>query len=81
MLTLGSPLESLSTNGDPRVYRGEYTWQQTVPLTQLNLSMQARDLERMSILYPRVLSVTVDVHLKTSEQRRINGSLREGRHP
>ena len=48
MLTLGSPLESLSTNGAPRVYRGEYTWQQTVPLTQLNLGMQARDLERMN---------------------------------
>ena len=38
VLTLGSPLESLSTNGAPRVYRGEYTWQQMVPLTQLNLS-------------------------------------------
>ena len=50
MLTLGSPLESFSTNGAPRVYNCEYTWQQTVPLTQLKLSMQARDLERMSIV-------------------------------
>ena len=47
VLTLGTPLEFLSTNGAPRVYPGEYTWQQTVPLTQLNLSMQARYLERM----------------------------------
>ena len=39
-VALGSPLESLFTNCAPRVCRGEYTWQQTVPLTQLNLSMQ-----------------------------------------
>ena len=31
----------------PRVYHGEYTLQETVILTQLNLNMQARDLERM----------------------------------
>ena len=47
VLNLGSPLESLSTNGGSRVYRSEYTWQQMIPLTQLNLSMQARDLARM----------------------------------
>ena len=33
----------------PRVYHGEYTLQETVILTQLNLNMQARDLERMQI--------------------------------
>ena len=51
VLTLGPPLESLSTYGVPRVYHGEYTWQQTVPLTQLNLNMQARDLERMLYIW------------------------------
>ena len=29
------------------MYHGEYTLQETVILTQLNLNMQARDLERM----------------------------------
>ena len=29
----------------PRVYHGEYTLQETVILTQLNLNMQARDLQ------------------------------------
>ena len=32
----------------PRVYHGEYTLQETVILTQLNLNIQARDLERMT---------------------------------
>ena len=31
------------------MYHGEYTLQETVILTQLNLNMQARDLERMHI--------------------------------
>ena len=37
------------------MYHGEYTLQETVILTQLNLNMQARDLERMdrALLYPR----------------------------
>ena len=30
------------------MYHGEYTLQETVILTQLNLNMQARDLERMA---------------------------------
>ena len=34
----------------PRVYHGEYTLQETVILTQLNLNIQARDLERMTQL-------------------------------
>ena len=34
----------------PRVYHGEYTLQKTVILTQLNLNIQARDLERMTVL-------------------------------
>ena len=37
----------------PRVYHGEYTLQETVILTQLNLNMQARDLERMTRVYPQ----------------------------
>ena len=37
----------------PRVYHGEYTLQETVILTQLNLNMQARDLERMVNGAPR----------------------------
>ena len=32
------------------MYHGEYTLQETVILTQLNLNMQARDLERMEML-------------------------------
>ena len=32
------------------MYHGEYTLQETVILTQLNLNMQARDIERMQIL-------------------------------
>ena len=36
-----------TANGASRVYRGEYTWHQSVPLTELNLRMQAKDLERM----------------------------------
>ena len=36
----------------PRVYHGEYTLQKTVILTQLNLNMQARDLERMADVAP-----------------------------
>ena len=31
------------------MYHGEYTLQETVILTQLNLNMQARDLKRMLI--------------------------------
>ena len=62
MLTLGSPLESLSTNGAPMVYHGEYTWQETVTLTQLNLSMQARDLERM----PTQIAVHLAIFFITS---------------
>ena len=37
----------------PRVYHGEYTLQETVILTQLNLNMQARDLERMEVSLPQ----------------------------
>ena len=33
----------------PRVYHGEYTLQETVILTQININMQARDLERITI--------------------------------
>ena len=36
-----------TANGAPRVYSGEYTWHQSVILTELNLNMQVRDLERM----------------------------------
>ena len=32
------------------MYHGEYTLQETVILTQLNLNMQARDLERMVLV-------------------------------
>ena len=32
------------------MYSGEYTWHQSVILTELNLNMQARDLERMEHL-------------------------------
>ena len=32
------------------MYHGEYTLKETVILTQLNLNMQARDLERMKFL-------------------------------
>ena len=34
----------------PRVYHGEYTLQETVILTQLNVNMQARDLERIQFV-------------------------------
>ena len=40
-----------TANGAPRVYSGEYTWHQSVILTELNLNMQARDLERMGFGY------------------------------
>ena len=45
----------------PRVYHGEYTLQETVILTQLNLNMQARDLERMlyGMVWYRVLAWNV----------------------
>ena len=39
------------------MYHGEYTLQETVILTQLNLNMQARDLERMA----HVVSTTDDL--------------------
>ena len=39
----------------PRVYHGEYTLQETVILTQLNLNMQARDLERMVSILVSIL--------------------------
>ena len=32
----------------PRVYSGEYTWHQSVMLTELNPNMQVRDLETMA---------------------------------
>ena len=35
-------------NGAPRVYSGEHTWHQSVILTELNLNMQARDLETIA---------------------------------
>ena len=48
----------------PRVYHGEYTLQETVILTQLNLNMQARDLERMK----QILRNGGDVMMCSNEQ-------------
>ena len=50
ILGLPALILDLNLTLPPRVYRGEYTWHQSVPLTELNLSMQARDLERMERL-------------------------------
>ena len=52
-LPMVAPLEGVRWNPfkpmvAPRVYHGVYTLQETVILTQLNLNMQARDLERIA---------------------------------
>ena len=41
------------------MYHGEYTLQETVILTQLNLNMQARDLERMVVMLVVLVLVLV----------------------
>ena len=40
------------------IENGEYTLQETVILTQLNLNIQARDLERMTIISMKATTMT-----------------------
>ena len=56
------------------MYHGEYTLQETVILTQLNLNMQARDLERM---YSRQYAETVSVQDRCYQSRGLVLSITE----
>ena len=68
-----------------RVYHGEYTLQDTVILTQLNLNMQARDLERMPYLSrgeeEALRSVATSHHLITSHLGGVHTPSRTCFHP